>query len=285
MGRNHYKRVTNRIIELLNQGIIPWHKGWSGGSNGAYNYATKRPYNLLNTMLLDHQDGYITEKMCVKLGGAIREGAHAEFVSGWFWEWEEDPKHLDEDGNPIKKKKWNFKTYDVYWVGDTTLPRKDFKPIEHDPISEAEEIISAYVARERHFKFQNDQPSSRAYYAPLLDKVVVPMMSQFENVEEYYSTAFHELTHSTGASKRLGRLKESDLAAFGSEDYSKEELVAELGAAMLVNHCGIETEKSFRNSAGYIQGWLKALKGNQYLITSASTSADKAVKYILGVSE
>ena len=86
------------------------------------------------------------------------------------------------------------------------------------------------------------------------------------------------MVHSTGHMKRLNRLDAT--AHFGSEDYSKEELVAELGAAMLVNQCGIETEKSFRNSAGYLQGWLKALKNDKRLIVSAAGKAEKAVKFI-----
>ena len=94
--------------------------------------------------------------------------------------------------------------------------------------------------------------SDRAFYRPSTDKIVVPELSQYSRREEYYSTAFHELTHSTGHLSRLNRI--SDVAAFGSHDYSKEELVAELGAAYLVNHCGLETTSSFNNSAAYLAG-------------------------------
>ena len=114
------------------------------------------------------------------------------------------------------------------------------------------------------------------------DTVVVPMPEQFEHLESYYSTAFHELTHSTGAENRLNRLKTGASAAFGGEDYSKEELVAELGAAMLTHHCGLESEKSFKNSAAYLQSWLAALKNDKSMIVSAASRAEKAVNYILG---
>ena len=98
---------------------------------------------------------------------------------------------------------------------------------------------------------------------------------------EYYSTAFHELTHSTGHESRLNRL--TKLAAFGSEEYSKEELVAEIGAAALVNHVGLETADSFRNSAAYVQSWLHTLKDDKRMIVSASGKAEKAVNLILNI--
>ena len=109
---------------------------------------------------------------------------------------------------------------------------------------------------------------------------VVPIRKQFMSTAEYYSTVFHELTHSTGHSSRLNRLTQA--AFFGSEDYSKEELVAEIGAAALVNHVGLETSNSIRNSAAYIQNWLKVLRDDKRFIVSASGRAEKAVSLILG---
>ena len=287
---NVYEMVTNRIIEKLNEGVIPWQKGWSGAIDGAYNYKTGHRYSLINQLMLEHRDGYLTFKQvgeCKDKDGnpaRVNKGAKSEFVVFWKMMQKEDPEAKDKDGNPKKVNIPILRYYNVFWIGDTNIERKDVEPITHDPIAEAEDIISGYVAREEGLTFTNDTPSNSAYYAPLRDEVVVPMLSQFKNAEEYYSTAFHELTHSTGAQKRLNRLKVTELAAFGSEDYSKEELVAELGAAMLVNRCGIESEKSFRNSAAYIQSWIKALRDDQRLIVSASSKAEKAVNYILGVS-
>lgn len=284
---NVYEMVTNRIINKLNEGIIPWQRGWSGAIDGAYNYKTKRRYSLINQLMLDHQDGYLTFKQvgeCKDKDGnpaKVNKGAKSEFVVFWKIIQKEEPDVKDKDGNPKKVTIPILRYYNVFWIGDTNIEREEVESVQHDPIAEAEEVISGYVAREEGLTFINDRPSGQAYYAPLRDEVVVPMLSQFKYAEEYYSTAFHELTHSTGAEKRLNRLKVAGLAAFGSEDYSKEELVAELGAAMLVNRCGIETEKSFRNSAAYIQSWIKALKDDQRLIVSASSKAEKAVNYIL----
>ena len=107
----------------------------------------------------------------------------------------------------------------------------------------------------------------------------MPHMRQFALTAEYYSTIFHELTHSTGHASRLNRLDST--AYFGSDAYSKEELIAEIGAAALVNHVGLETAHSFRNSAAYVQSWLKVLKGDKRFIVSAAGKAEKAVNLIL----
>ena len=106
------------------------------------------------------------------------------------------------------------------------------------------------------------------------------MREQFAETAEYYSTAFHEMTHSTGHAKRLDRLEKT--AFFGSDAYSKEELIAEIGAAALVNRCGLETAKSFRNSAAYIQSWHQALKNDTRFIVSAAGKAEKAMALIMG---
>lgn len=108
------------------------------------------------------------------------------------------------------------------------------------------------------------------------------MKQQFQVVNEYYSTTFHEITHSTGHKTRLDRLQTGQIAAFGSEEYSKEELVAEIGSATLMNLLGIETVKTFRNTTAYIQSWLNVLKNDNKFIVSASSKAEKAVNFILG---
>lgn len=126
------------------------------------------------------------------------------------------------------------------------------------------------------------EQGDRAYYRPATDTVVLPIRKQFMSTAEYFSTAFHELVHSTGHKSRLDRLDR--VAAFGSEDYSKEELIAEIGAAALVNHTGLETPDSFRNNAAYIQNWLQVLKDDKRFIVSAAGKAEKAVNLILGTA-
>lgn len=142
---------------------------------------------------------------------------------------------------------------------------------------EAEAVLMGYINREG-ITFETAL-SNEAYYAPLRDAIHIPVIGQFTDAAEYYSVAFHEATHSTMKDTRCNRPQK--LAAFGSESYSKEELVAEIGSATLLSILGIETPESFRNNAAYIQNWLQVLKNDNRFIVSASSKAEKAVKYIL----
>lgn len=134
-----------------------------------------------------------------------------------------------------------------------------------------------YAASKYHIK------GNKAFYSPMSDMIQLPLVEQFTNINEYYSTATHESVHSTMKETRCNRAEErkGKIVAFGSEEYSKEELVSEIGAASLMNILGIETNKTFRNSTAYIQGWLNALKNEPRWIVSASSRAEKAVEYIL----
>jgi antirestriction protein ArdC len=152
------------------------------------------------------------------------------------------------------------------------------KHVEHDPIEEAERICAGY----------KDAPpvifaSGRAFYRPSQDVVSVPPLCDYGKPEEYYSTLFHEHVHSTGHNNRLDRSGITELAAFGDESYSKEELVAEIGAAMLCGVVGIDNT-TMENSAAYVGSWLRRLKDDKKLIVQAAGQAQKAADYILGVA-
>ena len=150
-----------------------------------------------------------------------------------------------------------------------------------ETLEAAQEVIYDYLSREG-VKLTHSE-GDRAFYRPATDEVVLPIRKQFVSTAEYYSTVFHELTHSTGHPSRLNRLNRPSF--FGTEDYSKEELVAEIGAAALVNHVGLETDHSFRNSTAYVQNWLQVLKDDKCFIVSAAGKAEKAVNLILGSAE
>ncbi|MBP3655494.1 MAG: DUF1738 domain-containing protein [Clostridia bacterium] len=272
-----YQEVTDRIIAQLEQGVIPWHKPWIiSGKACAISRSTGKPYSLLNQMLLGRPGEYATFAQIQKEGGKIRKGAKAQMVV--FWKWIEK----EDDENPGEVKKIPFLRYfNVFHIDDC----EGLKP-KHDtaaaaqilqPDEAASVIITDYLTRSG-VKLVH-QEGDRAFYRPSTDTVTLPLMEQFKELAEYYSTAFHELTHSTGHSSRLDRL--TKVACFGSEDYSKEELVAEIGAAALVNHVGLETASSFRNSAAYVQSWLKALRDDKRLIVSAAGQAEKACSLIL----
>lgn len=121
----------------------------------------------------------------------------------------------------------------------------------------------------------------------MYDMIHLPLFEQFKSANEYYSTAFHESVHSTMKESRCNREEErkNKLVAYGSEEYSKEELVAELGSASLMNITGIENKHSFQNSTAYIQSWIRVLQNDVKFIVSASSKAEKAVKYILNEAQ
>lgn len=275
---NVYQLVTDRIIDELEKGLIPWEKPWTGVRGGAYNRITKKPYSLLNQMLLKHPGEYATFKQWTELGGKIKKGSKSEIIV--FWKILEKEK-INDKGEKEKVSIPILKYYNVFHISQVEGVEPLEKPFEEvTPIAKADQIIIDYVAREK-ITFEECK-SDKAYYSPTSDRVVVPLKEQYKHINEYYSTTFHELTHSTGHKTRLNRLETGMIASFGSETYSKEELVAEIGAATLLNMLGIETAKTFRNSTAYIQSWLQVLKNDNKFIVSAAGRAEKAVNYILG---
>ena len=293
---NVYQMVTDRIVAQLEQGLVPWHKPWTGvglEDGGAVNYVSRKPYSMLNQMLLGREGEYLTFKQIKERGGSIKKGAKAGVVVFFTTTTYTKREEVQEDGstetvNVVKEHLMPvLKYYNVFHIDDCEGIESKIK-VEEDagpkisPIESAEKILNGYVEREKYLQFRNNIPTDRAYYSPTLDLISVPMLSQYEIAEEYYSTTFHEAIHSTMPESRCNRKSEQKLAAFGSEDYSREELVAEIGSAMLCNNVGIDCEKAFKNSVAYIQGWLKKLKDDNRMIVWAASRAEKAARYILG---
>lgn len=277
---NVYDMVTDRIIAELEKGKIPWEKPWTGVRSGAYNRITKRPYSLLNQMLLQHRGEYATFKQWQDLGGHVRKGEKSEIVV--FWKIFESKETNPDTGEIEIKKIPLLRYYNVFHIsqveGVEPLTEEQLND-EVEPIEAGDRIIADYITRE-HLNFIECK-SNKAYYSPSNDTVVVPLKEQFQLINEWYSTTFHELSHSSGHKSRLNRLQTNAIASFGSEDYSREELCAEISSATLMSIAGIETPKTFRNSTAYIQNWLQVLRNDNKFIVSASSKAEKAVNYIL----
>lgn len=282
MSKSVYEMVTERIIEQLESGVIPWEKPWTGVRSGAYNRVSKKSYSLLNQMLLSKEGEWATFKQWSDLGGKVRKGEKSSIVV--FWKVLPVEEVL-EDGTKIVKQIPLLKYINVFHIsqvdGVEPLQKEELNNIE--PIEKAESILVDYWTRE-HITVEHVK-GDRAFYSPMRDFIQLPLFEQFKDANEYYSTAFHESVHSTMSASRCNRAEErkDKLVAFGSEDYSKEELVAELGSATIMNMLGIETRKSFRNSSAYIRSWLKVLKNDVRFIVSASSKAEKAVNYILNI--
>ena len=268
-----YAAVTERIIAQMEQGIIPWHKPWVA-CGSAISRITGKPYSLLNQMLLGRPGEYVTFKQCQQEGGKVKKGEKASMVV--FWKWL-DVK--DENTGEVKQIPM-LRYFSVFHIDqcEGLKPRHTIAlPNTARADQTADAIITAYCEREGVKIIHKE--GDKAFYVPVSDSITLSHMAQFSTTAEYYSTAFHELTHSTGHVSRLNRLERT--AFFGTEAYSKEELVAEIGASALVNHAGLETTTSFRNNAAYIQNWLGVLKNDKRFIVSAASKAEKAVELIL----
>lgn len=244
--------------------------------SGAYNRITKRPYSILNQLLLQHEGEYATIRQWNQLGGKIKKGSKAEIVV--FWKLQNFQKEK-ENGEIEEKKVPLLRYYRVFHISsvDGVMPLPRPEPEEVLGIEAGDKVIMEYSDRE-HVLIREEY-TDEAYYSPSRDQIVIPGKQQYKDIHEFYSTAFHEMVHSTGHKTRLHR----DLSqnTFGSESYSKEELIAEIGSAMLMKTVGIDTEQSFRNSTAYIQGWLRQIEQDERLVVSAAGKAEKAVGYIL----
>lgn len=287
MENKVYQMVTDRIIEQMQKGIIPWRKPWHGaqatGDDVAISYASRRAYSQINQWLLGNVPGeWLTYKQIQDAGGKIKKGEKASFVV-FYTKYEfktKDEKTGEEKLNSIPVLRY----YNVWHLAQTEGIKSKIVPgekVEVESDGLAEKVIADYIQR-TGLSFHNDRPSNRAYYSPGVDEVVVPMPNQFSRMSEYYSTTFHELTHSTMKEDRCNRKAENQGAFFGNENYSREELVAEMGSAMLCSRCGIENAKTFDNTVAYLQSWIKALKNDIKMIIWASSRAEKAAEFIWG---
>ncbi len=276
-----YQIITDRIIEMLESGVIPWEKPWKGAANGdgPANLMSKKPYRGVNYFMLACQpyesQYWLTYNQAKKKGGNVRKGEKGTMVV--FWK----PMEIEENknGKTVKSTVPFLRYYTVFNIDqidgiDGPAPPEPVNP-DFQPIERAEEIVANMPNPPAIQHGEN-----RAYYRPSSDAVNMPKREMFEQSEHYYNVLFHELGHSTGHESRLNR-PELGKGMFGSEVYSKEELVAEMTAAFLSGAAGIES-KTIENSAAYIQSWIKVLKNDPKMVVHAGGAAQKAADWVLG---
>lgn len=311
------KKIVDRMLETIKaEGVLPWTKPWTAGKESVrvidgYTEITipvkfwsrsGKPYQGINVLLLPmsgHVGEFITFNQAKAEGGKVKKGAKSFPIVYWNMI-KKELEELDDEGNKKVRMIPVLKYYNVFSIDDVEgleakhqpepevirVPKWHYKPVEGiDPSSydgAAEAVIADYLARCKTLTMDREGSSDRAYYSPALDHVVIPNVTQFQDVAEYYSTAFHELGHSTGHVSRLNRFNDQDAAAaFGDESYSREELVAEITAASILCTLGLESGNSFRNSAAYVQHWSDHIKNDPMMFVSAAGKADKAIGLIL----
>lgn len=273
--------VTKKILDRLEdakkgKGCAPWQQPWGASGNGDFprNGISNKSYSGINLMLLDWGEKYYTFNQVQEKKWKIKKGSKASIVVFFTMI---DKKTGDKTDDPIDRddKIPILKYYNIFRSADIEgAPQPE--PIEHKTIAEAEEIALNYT--EVPVYHSN---ASKAFYKPSEDYINVPSRQNFPVLEEYYSTLFHEIAHSTGHESRLRR----DMGnVFGDHKYSFEELIAEICAAFLCAKCGI-VQTTFDNSVAYIDYWLGQLKKDKNMIIRASAKAQRAFDYILKNSE
>ncbi len=281
---NVYEIVNKRIIELLEEGTVPWRKPWKS-FGGPSNLVSKKEYRGINQFLLNcspySSPYWLTYKQAFQKGGHVRKGERSSLVV--FWKFIEQKEKDDDSGSPASPassqgKRALLRYYNVFNLDQV-------EGIEHPKEPEVENPFTPIETAEKIFESMKCKPriqygGNRACYSPQLDYIQLPPRDKFNSAEEMYSTLFHELSHATGHASRLGRTGILEPSYFGSHDYSQEELVAEFGASMLCGFAGIE-QQTIENSAAYIQGWLKVLKNDKKCLVLAAAQAQRAADFIL----
>ena len=273
-----YDVITDRIIKQLEDGEIPWKKPWS--CFYPQNMKTKTKYqgiNLLYLSTLGYEcNVFGTFHQINKAGGKVMKKEKGYPVI--FWKKvrvkARDKKERDEEGSKIVPFIRYYSVFNLEQTEGIEIP----KPQEND-------IRPDYTC-ERVIQDMENPPNishigGAAVYVPKTDTIKIPLRGRFHSQAGYYSTLFHELTHSTGHKSRLNR-SEIQSISFSSDKYSLEELVAEIGAAFLCGATGIENQKTIENTGSYVQHWANKLKENKKMLVTAAGRAQKAVNYILG---
>ena len=274
-----YEIITERILEELEKGVIPWRRPWDQVESR--NVATGKKYRGINAITLPG-GLFGTFKQIQALGGHVKKGVHGfpvvffSFPDRQKGEEESEKEEIEKEGRtaPIIRYYHVFRLEDCEGIDVEQFKEKGSKP---SSIEAAEAIVQEMQNRPTII----EKSSGEAYYCPSTDTVQIPNRNQFPRIEEFYSTLFHELSHATGHADRLGRKTLTAAAAFGSADYGKEELVAEFGASFLCGEAKIDNT-TIKNSASYIASWKKVIKADSKLVIQAAGMGQKAADYILG---
>lgn len=284
--KNVYEIVTEKILNQLEQGEIPWRNPYQS-CDMPKNAVTGKYYRGINPWLLIcnryNQSRWLTYKQAEESGGHVKKNEKASMVT--FWK-KLDGKKKGEELEGVKEKSaFVLRYYYVFNVAQCDgLPQEYYDKHEerqNNPIEQAEMIVNRMPN-----KPEIDEGNyACACYVPSKDKVVIQRKELFTDSQLYYSVLFHELTHATGHESRLNR-EQDDLAAMGGgrNRYAKEELIAEMGAGYLCALAGIATRETEQDMTSYLQGWLKALKNDKTLIVKAAGLAQKAADYITGTT-
>jgi len=263
-----YDIVLKQITAKLERGVVPWHQTWKSGAL-PMNYVTRKPYRGINIMLLAgnpyNSPYYLSFKQINARGGRIKSGETGHPVV--FYK----PVTDRDDGEASYLV---MRYYMVWNIQQTTLVPPETMDIP--PMPQGDALMDKMPDKPRIV-----HALANPCYIPSEDRILIPPPAEFESGEEYYAALYHELVHSTGHEKRLLRFPRDAVALFGSDSYSEEELVAEIGASFLCGMAGI-LPKTIDNNTAYIHSWLQKISSDKRIFIRAASAAQKAVDYVTG---
>ena len=270
-----YEVITTRILALLEQGTVPWHRPWDSATGLPRNLFSQRAYRGMNVWLLTAM-GYAspfwaTFQQVTAAGGSVRKGARGVPVVFWKVYTKEDQETGDEEKRFVLRQ---YTVFNAAQLDGVAIPAITVLAHRFTPIERCAHLVDAMP--QRPVILHGHQ---RAFYTPATDTLHLPSPTCFQSPEAYYATVFHELVHSVGHRARLNRPTLTDPCLFGSPTYAKEELVAELGAAYLCGVCGI-ANATIDASAAYLQSWMAVLRHDPTMLVHAAAQAQRAADYI-----
>lgn len=271
--------MADEIIAALKNGTAPWIKPWTPDNSAVpHNPVTGTRYKGVNHVYLSMQGQpdprWVTFKQAQKKGWQVKRGSKGTTVQ--FWQFEKDEKVRNENGEMVTKRvKLERPLLRHYYVFNASQidgipPLEPFKQSEWDRHDRAENLLKESGADIQHVK------GDRAAYSLTLDTIRMPERGQFDTPDKYYATALHELGHWTGHESRLDRKLGN---VFGSEDYAREELRAEIASYMLGMELGIGHDPG--QHLAYVDSWIKALEDHPTEIFRACADAEKIQSFIL----
>ncbi len=277
MKNDIQQQITDTIINMMETAGADWSKEWSA-VDAPHNIASGKNYTGINTLVLSagavvrgyKSNVWGTYKQWADKGAQVKKGEKA--TGGIFYKTLEiKDKETDEKKRiPMLRE---FKLFNADQVEGYDIPATvKLDPVERD--LNVDRYVAATGAAIGH-------GGDSAFFMPGEDRIQMPRIETFTSTNAYYATLLHELTHWTGHKSRLDRLTH---ARFGSEDYAKEELVAELGAAFQCQLLGV-TSEPMENHAKYLNSWIKVLKDDKKAIFKASALAQKAVTLVESYSQ
>lgn len=284
MSRDIYQSITDRFIDQLKMGTVPWQQPWT---SSVQNIVSRKPYRGINAFTLgmsEHTSPFwLTYKQSADLGGHIKKGEKSTPVIYYKIVDKRDAAGnavVRDDGRParIPFVRW-ANVFNLDQTEGIEAPQIAAAPNTGQPLEKAASIVAnAKLCPIHHVGFA-------AVYSPKDDVIRLPAPTTFHSQEDYFQTLFHEAIHSTGHSSRLNREGITQPAKFGSERYCREELVAELGAAFLSNEAGILNQVQFDNSAAYLNSWIQKLENDPKMIVYAASQAQRGADFVLGIEQ